>query len=382
MSGSEALSFLATFPDPNRVDAPRGGYRRNIEMVRLLAAHFAPTLVVAASHAFEFAAPAGSNSIVIPHPRMPFRWIKIFQYLRKHCSPRTPIICYNPTLHTLPALWLRWLGRPVIVDYVDVQGTVVESTNPLLRRLGVLVERLFIRSCEYFITSSTAIRQRIHTLNPAANVYLYRGTFQPPEHLETHELAPDLRPGIVKIMYLGMMHDFSGVRELLRAFIDLGINNAHLYIAGHGPMKQACIRLATQHASERVSFPELNDDTLHKFMRQMDILTVPYLDAPRNRANFPSKIIEYLWAGKAILGTQVGEIQYALQNEVTALLVPPTVAGMYTGLKNLVENAELRQKLSANAHAEFDQKYHPDVVQKKLNAFIAQAYGSKDEEPA
>lgn len=364
------LYFLATFPDPNRLDVPRGGYRRNVEMLRLLATHYAPTLVVAAPHAFRFAAPEGIRSIVLAQPRMPFRWVKVFRYLHKHCPPGTPLICYNPTLHTLPALWLHWLGHTVIVDDVDIQGTAVESINPLLRRLGAWVEALFTRSCHHFITSSTAIRNRILAHNPTANVHLYRGTFQPPADWEARTPALNLPPDVVKIMYLGMMRDFSGVRELLQAFIDLNPVHAHLYIAGHGPVKQACIRLARQHAPDKVSFPELGDDTLHAFMHQMDILTVPYLAAPRNRANFPSKIIEYLWAGKAILGTRVGEIQHALRDGETALLVPPTQAGLQTGLKCLVGDAGLRQTLGANARAEFERMYHPAVVRQALNAFI------------
>lgn len=377
MSVPKPLYFLATFPDPHQATAPRGGYRRNVEMLHLLETDYTPNLVVASSRTFKLELPVNGEQTVIAHQRMPFRWIKVFRYLRKHCPPQIPLICYNPTLHTLPALWLRWLGRTIIVDYVDIQGTVVESTNPLLRQLGVLVERLFTRSCQYFITSSTAICERIHALNPAANVHLYRGTFQPPVYLETSDAAPDLPPDTVKILYLGMMRDFSGVRDLLRAFIDLGTPNAHLYIAGHGPAKPACIQFAEAYAPARISFPELDDATLHPFMQHMDILTVPYLDVPRNHINFPSKIIEYLWAGKAILGTRVGEIQHVLQNNKTALLVPPTASGLHHGLKRLVEDAGLRRTLGANARAEFERTYHPDVVQHALNTFIAQAEGGE-----
>lgn len=373
MHKSNPSYFLATFPDPNRAESPRGGYRRNIEMLRLLAIHDDPTLVVAAPYAFQLNTPTRIKFSVISHPRMPFRWIKVFRYLRKHCSPETPLICYNPTLHTLPALWMRWIGRIVIVDYVDIQGTTVESTNPLLRYLGVLTEKLFIRGCHHFITSSTAIQNRIRALNPTANVHLYRGTFHPPKNCEKTTPRIDLPSDVVKIMYLGMMQDFNGVRELLHAFVDLSPSNAHLYIAGHGPMKQECIRLAAQLAPGKIFFPDLDDTHLHPFMQQMDILTVPYLDAPRNRANFPSKIIEYLWAGKAILGTMVGEIQHALDNERTALLVPPTETDLRVGLKRLLEDQELRERLGQNARHEFNARYNPSVVSEALCAFIAEA---------
>ncbi len=377
MDAKNNLVFYATFPDPNRIESPRGGYRRNIEMVRLLSRQYKPVLVVAASHTFQVSLEDESSPVIIAASRMPVRWIKTFRFLRKHCSNKTPIVVYNPTLHTLPALWLCWLKYTVIVDYVDIQGTVIESRNPLLQRLGVLIERLFIKACRQFITSSVAIQKRIEALNPKAIVHLYRGTFQPAGDSDKGIPGIDLPPDVVKIMYLGMMQDFSGVRELLRAFIDLNPPNAHLYIAGHGPLKQECIRLAKQFVPDKVSFPELDDAYLHPFMQQMDVLTVPYLDAPRNHANFPSKIIEYLWAGKAILGTQVGEIQKALDNGHTALLVPPTKTGIQNGLQRLLEDPELRERLGQNARHEFEESYNPGRVTEALCTFIAGAVNGR-----
>jgi glycosyltransferase involved in cell wall biosynthesis len=370
---SDSLYFLATFPDPNCTASPRGGFRRNIEMLRLLTAKYNISLVVAAPHTFQVNAGKSITPVIIAASRMPIRWIKTFRFLCEHCSRTTPIVVYNPTLHTLPALWLSWLRYTIILDYVDIQGTVVESKNPFLRTLGNMVEWLFIKSCRQFITSSTAIENRIHTLNPEANVHLYRGTFQSSENWGKNKPAIDLPPDVVKIMYLGMMQEFSGIRELLQAFIELNPRNAVLYIVGHGPVRYECVRLANESGVDKVFFPELDDAHLHPFMQQMDILTVPYLDAPRNHANFPSKIIEYLWAGKAILGTQVGEILHSLDNGRTALLVPPTQVGLRAGLQRLIENQELRERLGQNSRHEFIEQYNPVNMREALCTFIANA---------
>ncbi|MBN1875658.1 MAG: glycosyltransferase [Anaerolineae bacterium] len=374
MSFSNQLYFLATFPDPKQLEAPHGGYRRNMEMLRLLTYHYDPTLVIAATRPYHLETPQKITPVVLAHTRMPLRWLKLFKYLYTQCSKHTPLICYNPTLHTLPALWLSWLRKTVIVDYVDIQGTVVESENPLLRRLSMIVEQLFIRTCRHFVTSSTAIADRIHKLNPTANVHIYRGTFQTPENLQDNATHFNLPSDVVKIMYLGMMQDFSGVRELLHAFINLSSHKTHLYIVGHGPMKEECIHFAQKYAPDRIFFPELDDEVLHPFMCQMDILVIPYLDAPRNHVNFPSKIIEYLWAGKAILGTKVGEIQYVLQDKQTALLVPPDEVALATGMEQLVKDPILRQQLGINARIEFDEKYSPQVTAQALNTFIANTH--------
>ncbi len=363
------LFFLATFPNPHKAGAPRGGYRRNMEMLQLLTAQFKVSLVIAANEPFTIDSPDGVEAVTIAQKRMPLRWLHLFLYLWRHCPKTTPLICYNPSLHTFPVLWLKWLGWRVIVDYVDLQGTVVESKRPYLRRLSKWIEKQFIRSCHEFITSSTQIAWRVHQENPQAAVHMLRGTFRY-QPTANNAAPPDLPTNSVKIMYLGMMQPFSGVQELLNAFIQTTSPNAHLYIVGHGPSKATCEEIAQKLAPDTVSFPTLDDAALHPFMRQMDILTVPYLDVERNWYNFPSKIIEYLWAGKAILGTNVGEIEQALAHGRTAWLVDPNEAAIAAGLKRLLTDNTLRHQLGQNACAEFEATYQPEIVSHTLTQFI------------
>lgn len=367
------LFFLATFPDPNRPESPRGGYRRNMETVRLLATQFDVQLIISANAPFMITAPDGVEATFVAQKSMPLRWLKLFWYLLRHCPRTTPLICYNPSLHTFPMLWLKWLGWRVIVDYVDLQGTIVESKRPLLRRLSKWIEKRFIHSCHEFITSSIQIANRIRQHNPHAAIFILRGTFYYQENLNpASPLAlPESSASNINIMYLGMMQPFSGVIELLNAFVQTAPPHANLFLVGQGPSKTICEELAHQHQDTRkIFFPSLDDEALHPFMHKMDILTVLYLDNERNKYNFPSKIIEYLWAGKAILGTKVGEIEQALEHDNTAWLVDPDEASLKIGLTCLIADKDLRKKLGNQARKEFETNYHPDVVASALTQFI------------
>ena len=364
------IIFYATFPDPSLPESPRGGYRRNVEMLRLLAPHHGLYLLVSARNDFHMELPFDAAVQLVAGRRLPVRWLKGLCALDRLRRPDSLVICYNPSLHALPALWCRWLGAPLVVDYVDLQGTTVESTNLLLRGLGKIVEWLFVHSCLHFITTSTVLAQRIRAQNPRAQVLMYCGTLHRDSPDTCYSSLPHILPDTTNIMYLGLMHDFAGVRELLQAFADLHQPNAHLYLVGYGPLREECLTLAQRLAPQRIAFPELNDNTLHPFMAQMDVLVLPYLDMPRNRVNFPSKIIEYLWAGKAILATNVGEIPRVLCHGETALIVPPTQAGLTQGLRQLLSDPDLRRRLGINAHAEFEQHYSESVAAVELEAFL------------
>jgi len=367
------IIFYATFPNPSLPESPRGGYRRNVEMLRLLALHHDLHLLVSARNDFHMELPFDAGVQVVAGRRLPARWLKGFRALHHLRRPDSLVICYNPSLHALPALWCRWLGAPLVVDYVDLQGTTVESTNLLLRGLGKVVEWLFVHSCSHFITSSAVLAQRIQAQDPRAQILMYRGTLHRDSPDTCCSSLPHVLPDTTNIMYLGLMHHFAGVRELLQAFADLHQPNAHLYLVGHGPLREECLAFAQRLAPQRIAFPELNDDALHPFMAQMDVLVLPYLDMPRNRVNFPSKIIEYLWAGKAILATNVGEIARVLRHGETALVVPPTQAGLTQGLRQLLSDSDLRRRLGTNARADFEQHYSENVAAAALEAFLDRA---------
>jgi glycosyltransferase involved in cell wall biosynthesis len=83
-----------------------------------------------------------------------------------------------------------------------------------------------------------------------------------------------------------------------------------------------------------------------------DILVSPHVPLPGGVDFFgsPTKLFEYMAAGKAIVASRLGQIAEALTDGETALLVEPgDAAELAAALVRLAEAPELREALGANA---------------------------------
>jgi len=363
------ITVVATFPDPNSIDSLKGGYRRVTELIKLLSYEKKNRIkpFIISNSKYDLAID-GCDSVSLVYCRsILLRMIKSFFVMLSNRKCADVIILYNPTYLTLPVLFLKYFGSKIIIDYVDLQGTAVEGGKKFLRKC---IEIFMLAKCNYFLTSSCFLRRRILAHNPDAKILMYRGVFNKVEYHPPYSFEKK-KDNNVNIMYLGLMGPVSGVDILMKAFDSLRHENARLYIVGQGHMKDNLIKLAGSLGNRSIVFKSLSDDDLHPFMLKMDILTIPYIKDKRNRANFPSKIIEYLWCGKAILATNVGEIPQVLENNRTALLVESDdIDAIKDGLNTLILNNKLRDRLGRNARDYFENNYTSTISIKRINEFF------------
>ena len=362
------ICILATFPNPNLPHTLKGGYRRTTELLKVLSrSHEVRLLVATPSRPWRLDLPYCSRVDVVS-ASLPIQGLRVSALLAGICRSHDVLLVYNPTLRTLPALLAHLTPCALVIDYVDIQGTEVYKRR-LFRYLSVVAERLMLGGCRNYLAITTRLVERIRAFQPDANVFLLRGVFSEP--------ALSGEPGIavdgdnINVMYLGSMFSFSGVDLLIKAFGQVNDERLRLFIAGSGPERPSLERLAREVDARRIRFVGLTDDRLHDFMRQMDILTIPFVDHPRNRANFPSKVIEYLWSGKAILATRVGEVPQVLNHGETAFLVPGgDVQALADGLSALAGDGELRARLGRSARRLFETHFSPQAVEAQLNRFL------------
>ena len=136
-------------------------------------------------------------------------------------------------------------------------------------------------------------------------------------------------------------------------------------------MKENLIKLSESLGNKLITFKSLTDGELHPFLLNMDILTIPYVNDKRNQANFPSKIIEYLWCGRAILATKVGEIPKVLTHRENAFLVKSdNLEELKNGLQILINDGKLREHLGKNAREFFVNNFSTRIVSKRMNEFL------------
>lgn len=363
----KSISIVATFPDPNSLDSLKGGYRRVTELIKLLSHenNNDVTLYIISSKKYNLTLDYVDHINCISSGSNLVRMVKTFFTLLGCRKSTDMIIVYNPTYHTFPAMFLKYFGVKVIMDYVDQQGTIVEGGK---RGLKKYIEKRMIANISYFITSSSFLDNKISLYNRKAKVLMYRGTFDSEEY-ENKDF--DKKEDVVNIVYLGLMAPMSGVDILIRAFDSISNEKTRLYIVGQGHMKEDLIRLVEKLGNELITFKSLTDSELHQFLLNMDILTIPYVNDKRNQANFPSKIIEYLWCGKAILATNVGEIPKVLSHMENAILIESdNLEEIKNGLQLLINDERLREELGKNAREYFVDNFSARIMSKRMNDFL------------
>ena len=91
------------------------------------------------------------------------------------------------------------------------------------------------------------------------------------------------------------------------------------------------------------------EDVIH-LQSASDILVMPKLDNPVNRAGLATKLAEYLASGKAVIASNIGDVGKYLIHGQDALLVPPgDRSALEQALIRLLEEPELCRELGANA---------------------------------
>jgi len=362
------IAIVATFPNPKLENSPKGGYRRVTELINLFLKEkkYIISLYVISNKIFRINSYDYTNVNFISSNNKIINFIKTFFILLTKRKEFDYLILYNPTYLTLPAFCLKYFGVKVIIDYVDLQGTVVEGKAKILRKF---IAQFMLKRVQYIITSSNFLRQSVINYNPTVKTLMYRGYF---ENFIKAERPLYNQKNIINIMYLGLLSAVSGVDILIKSFNDLNYKNSMLYIVGQGPKKKALEELVINLSNNSIKFKTLNDNELFPFIQNMDILTIPYIYDERNLANFPSKIIEFLYYGKAILATNVGEIPRVLDHLKTAYLVKSDSQDAFkNGLKELIEKKELRREIGNNAILYYQKYFSAQVVLNNIkNYFI------------
>ncbi|MBU3585133.1 glycosyltransferase family 4 protein [Polynucleobacter sp. AM-26B4] len=147
-----------------------------------------------------------------------------------------------------------------------------------------------------------------------------------------------------------------GVFYLLHAFNVLVSRNPFLklVIIGSGSaFNQLSTKVDSLGLTDKVSLPGHYSGDITLPLSNFDIYVFPSL-----WEGFPYSILEAMRSGCAIVSTNVGGIPEAITNGVDGILIEPaSSADLVLGLTRLIEDCELRYKLSSNARKKFQENF-------------------------
>jgi len=373
------IGILASFGNPEQRGpwASIAGYRRVSQLVQVLSPLHEIHLYVIAKRPWEPVVPGCSSITVVANPHLLGQWLKLIAVFVRRRHEIDLWIAYNPSKGKLPILLPRYLGIPVVVDYCDKQAAIDHWKGGVRSRiyLGFLsvVERLLLRRIKAFFVISNRLKNEVLRVNPEARCLLYRGTLEP---CDVTEAGVELSPTFQYTLYLGALYDFNGPGVLIRALgrIAHAVPDLRLLLVGPGPEhERVCLQeLAAQEAvAARVEFHSgLSDAEVFGLLKRVDILALPYLEHPRNRLNFPTKLIEYLWAGKPVLASRVGEVPQAVQGSQVMLLAPGNVEEWASAMHKVCSDKQLSGRLGEGSARLFRERFSPDAARRDLDDFL------------
>lgn len=368
------IGFVAPFANPNDPNVSTAGYRRVTELIKLLSGDNKITLYIPMRGKWDINIPF-CDVVFIRSAHIITLWLKVLRTLIKDRKKLDVLIAYDPLIGTSPIILMRVLySIPIIVDYLDKHVADFGSQKKIVHIINLIIERLFLLTINNWFTDSKYLENEIRRFKKDANILLYRGTISEPSCLDekAQSFLSIVNEKNINIAYLGGLYHYHGVDVLLNAFTKLTFENIHLYITGYGPMKPMLKEMVKKKRISNVRFIHLDNDMICNFLSKMDILVIPHRNTEIYTTGFPSKIIEYMWAGKAIIVTTVGkDVLDIFENGKTAILIEPeNEAALRNALANLITDDKKRKELGINARRYFEDNFSDKVVKSKITEYF------------
>jgi glycosyltransferase involved in cell wall biosynthesis len=267
----------------------------------------------------------------------------------------------------------RIFGVPYVYDMDSGLARSMMDRFPALKAVRFLLdacERRAIRASSGTLAGCRALEAQARAWDP-------RGLIAPLEDVSLMgsgtEGAADLIPeewrGDPIVLYVGNLAPYQGVDLLLAGFARAlpEVPRARLVIMTGSqdrvPHYQSLAERLGIAGSVRFAGPR-PVEALGACLRQATVQVSPRLHGD----NTPMKIFSCLDSGRPLLATRLLTHTQVLDDSV-ALLVEPEPAAMGKGLALLLQDAELRERLAANARRLAQREFTPEAFRRKLLAF-------------
>lgn len=255
------------------------------------------------------------------------------------------ILVANPlTRFTAPALLAGWwYGIPVATIVADL--TCSQAGQPPVSRLRNWLQTLMVRLSPGTIVFSSHTTTDFRRGKPSMRM------IRPPASYLLDLPQPPAEPADHATYFAGALSESAGVNLLLDAIPHVTDQTLEFWFSGRGPLEE---RLKHQAASDsRIRyFGFVSEEQYSKMLQQAAVLVNPRPSRLlENRYNFPSKLMEYLAAGRPILSTATSDVAVHYGSAVI-VLGEETPEGLARGIERAVTaSANERAALGARARA-------------------------------
>ena len=251
-------------------------------------------------------------------------------------GPADVVVVSSPTFFSVGAGWLlaRLKRARLVVEVRDLWPAIFTELGVLTnRRLIALLERLELAAyaaADTVIVVSDGFRANLIGRGvPAGKVHTIRNGVRSGEFDPQARADPRLRarlgagPGDCLVLYAGTHGISQGLTSVAAAAAALAGQPIRFAFVGEGADKQRLRDRVAELGLRNVTLrPGIPHERVPALLAAADICLVPLRDVPLFSSFIPSKLFEYLAAGRPVVGAVAGEAAQILR-EAGAQVVPP-----------------------------------------------------------
>lgn len=314
-----------------------------------------------------------SKESMVPYQLLP-KSIRGFHWLR-HCITLFVVLhSFQPDLvygHTHRSLFLTYVAR--ILGYctcIDIHGWWEQETIlPFLQKKFIGLIYRFMMSKMHCWTGACSLLRHVYRL-PVTRFHTLHGGIDLPwmASLEPERLPVD----DPVIAYCGNLRSYQGVDLLMKALQEMSQISWHFLFVCSSDLEQAQRMVSEAGIADRTTvFTNLPQQRVFQLLKGAMISVVPRPDIALTRYAFPSKLIEYLASGSAVICTAVGDATSVMTNGNVGWLVSPgNVSALRTALCQAIDDPARCKEHARQAHALVQREYAWSVLIAKLNDFL------------
>jgi glycosyltransferase involved in cell wall biosynthesis len=254
-------------------------------------------------------------------------------------------------------------GRPLILEYNGSEAFKTEhwTSTRFLKGQVAACQDAALNTAALIVVVSEVDRRSLLERGVSSDRILLNPNGVDPEHFavgggssvrERHGI-PDER---VVVGFVGTFGSWHGAPMLARGFAEAAttVSHAHLLLVGDGQELEPSLRiLRTAGLEARTTVVgEVPPTDIPSYLDACDLLVAPHVPLPNGVEFFgsPTKLFEYMAAGKAIIASRLGQIGDVLEHGVTAWMVEPGDSDeLGEAIVALASKPELRRELGEKA---------------------------------
>ena len=258
-----------------------------------------------------------------------------------------------PGSHGLGLVARSTLRRPLVLDNHEWEPPYLPPIEP--RPVSELPSALLYRATHRLID----LTYRRADAMLVTNTFLSRryGGYWLPHVRNEETFAPrPERPhpvnGKLTVMFLGTARSYKGLSDLLRAWAAVEAPGARLRIVG--PIKSNLRKELKAQADDRVSFESpIALDQVPSTLEEADLVVIPQREHQKTIGQLPSKLVEAMAMGRAIVSTAVGDAPLWLAGGAGVIVPPQDPAALAQAISSLLASRDRRLELGRRARERF-----------------------------